>query len=253
MFQRFRAYVTSVVNRWFPSYDLFDDEDTEFVDNVTKLVCLPRTDRTEHDAQPSGDLLVFQTKAQREQTRLEAERVREQATRTQVREKAIRTGKLVLFAKHDPRLRLCCQEFFPHQPNLSAYLYSRIVSTDGSLTILRLICSELVKAFPNGREDVPVDLVEQLSLESAPGGLDKLVNAYWAIGGDKIRARARELGVKLQGEPIPEEGIPREQWIMTGDGSITPDRLRTYLKIFTCAHVMLLAAHDAMKRKHHAA
>ena len=244
----------------------FDSDENETLSNVVELVCGKDSldeARDERETHAVGMVLPFLTKEQRLYARQKIEREhaetarqlaqeKAEAARRFVREEALARRKLVILSRQDPRLRECCLLYFEKQPVLSEYLVSAVISANGSLQGLRLVCSELAKAFPNLNDDVPIEIVEKMRVESDVSKTKQLVIAYWSVGGHRIRDLVYNLVLELQGDRIPVEGVPMSEWLPSGNGSVPSIHYDVYGSIFACACVMILATKDS-KRKTHAA
>lgn len=177
-----------------------------------------------------GKLLLFQTRAERQAAKWE---------------KIVERSEMI-------RAKTCADNFFPDQPVLSEYLLRAVMKAHGSFHILRLICLALQKAFPNQKDDVSLETVQEMSLQGSLGATERLVRRYRDQGSLESLTCARELAFKLQGDPIPQKKVPRSEWIMATNDFLKIEFLPIYARTFICAYIMLLATHEE-KRKTHAA
>ncbi len=269
MWQTLRKHVIAIRDRVQSFFA--DSEDNESFSNVVDLVCGKESERdSSHDpslAGPAaaraggenagyGEVLLFQTKAQRVQARIEAQQLHEQAEKAQrdkdrerARREMIAANKLVVLSTTDPRFQQCCDEYFPDRPILSAYLVRTVIEHEGSLLVLRLICSALAKALPDVKEDISTETARRMSVETDIDETRRLINACWTLGGDKIREAVWNLGVKLNGFD-PGDNLPKDEWQEFGNESVALDHYKIYTRIFACAYVMLLATKAAHRTSH---
>ena len=251
MLKAFGTYLSSLHRRMFARW--IDPDDT--FSNVVDLICGKDPLDEAHDEEAThydGKVLLFQTKAERLAEQLKAECIRTERSQKFARTEALKVGKLVVLSKLDPRLRECCHLYFEHQPVLSEYLVSAVVTANGSLQGLRLVCSALASAFPNLDDDVSIKTVKQMSFESDVDETNRLITDHWTIGGDKIHHRVYDLVLKLQGDLVPEKGVPMNEWAPSGNGAVPISHYRVYGSIFACAYVMVLET-EHQKRTTHAA